>query len=258
MPYLERQGASIYYEESGRGFPLLLLAPGGLNSSIPFWGRMPLDPLRAFAEDFRVIAMDQRNAGRSKGPLDAQDPWGMYADDQLAVLDAVGAERALVVGCCIGCSFILKLVERRPDRVVAGVLMQPIGHDETNAGAFGPATWTPWGESLIEQGADLSPETVAAFGRALFEPGFVFSVSREFVRTVRQPMLLLVGDDRAHPRGVSLEVASLLPNVEVVERWRDPDVVPAVTERMRGFLKAHVPAEAEPLCTICGLRACWQ
>jgi pimeloyl-ACP methyl ester carboxylesterase len=242
MPYLKRDGASIYYEESGSGFPLLMLAPGGLNSSIPFWGRMPLDPTQAFADDFRIIAMDQRNANRSSGPLDRRDPWGSYADDQLAVLDHLGVEKALVVGCCIGCSFIFKLVERRPERIVAGVLMQPIGHDETNPGAFGPDTWNPWGQGLIDKGADFSMETVEAFGHALFDPGFVFSVSRDFLRTIQTPMLLLYGDDRAHPRGISEEVASLLPNVEVIERWRDSEVVPEVTGRMRSFLKRHAPA----------------
>ena len=241
MPFLERDGASIYYEEHGSGFPLLLLAPGGLNSSVPFWERMPLNPVQAFADEFRVIAMDQRNAGRSSGPLDTRDPWGSYAADQLAILDHLGIEKTLV-GCCIGCSFIFKLVERQPERIVAGVLMQPIGHDETNPGAFGPDTWNPWGENLIGKGASFSMEEVEAFGHALFDSGFVFSVSRDFLRTVSTPMLLLFGDDRAHPRGVSVEVASLLPNVEVVERWRDPDVVPAVTERMRRFLNAHTPA----------------
>ncbi len=244
MPFLERDGASIYYEEHGSGFPLLLLAPGGLNSSVPFWGRMPLNPVQAFADEFRVIAMDQRNAGRSSGQLDTRDPWGSYADDQLALLDHLGIEKTLVVGCCIGCSFIFKLVERQPDRIVAGVLMQPIGHDDTNPGAFGPDTWNPWGESLIGKGASFSMDEVDAFGHALFDPGFVFSVSRDFLRTIGTPLLLLFGNDRAHPRGVSQEVGSLLPNVEVVDRWRDPDVVPEVTERMRRFLKAHASAGA--------------
>jgi pimeloyl-ACP methyl ester carboxylesterase len=244
MPYLERDGASIYYEESGSGFPLLLLAPGGLNSSVVFWGRQPLDPMQAFSDEFRVIAMDQRNADRSRGTLDTRDPWGTYAADQLALLDHLGVEQALTIGCCIGCSFIFKLVERQPVRVIAGVLMQPIGHDETNPGAFGPDTWNPWGESLRENGAEFSQETLDAFGHALFDPGFVFSVSREFLRTVQTPMLLLDGNDRAHPKGISVEVASLLPNVERIERWRDPDIVPEVTEQMRRFLRTHTPAMA--------------
>jgi pimeloyl-ACP methyl ester carboxylesterase len=244
MPVFERDGASIYYEEHGSGFPLLLLAPGGLNSSIAFWGRMPLKPLDEFANEFRIIAMDQRNADRSRGPLDTRDPWGMYAADQLGLLDHLGIDRALVAGCCIGCSFIFKLVERQPERVVAGVLMQPIGHDESNPGAFGPDTWTPWGQSLIDKGANLSMDTVEAFGHALFDSGFVFSVSRDFLRTIRTPMLLLYGNDRAHPRGVSVEVGKLLPNVELVERWREPDAVHEATERMRRFLQSHTPVGA--------------
>ena len=241
MPTVERAGASIYYEEHGNAAQpgLLLLAPGGLNSAIDFWGRMPLNPLEVFADEFRVIAMDQRNAGRSSGPLDTRDPWGMYADDQLAVLDQLGVPSALVIGCCIGCSFIFKLLERAPRRIVAGVLMQPIGHDASNHGTFSPDMWRPWGQNLIDRGARFSMDEVDAFGHALFDSGFVFSATREALKTMRTPLQLLYGNDRAHPRGVSAEVASLLPNVEVIERWRDPEAVPEATERMRTFLRAH-------------------
>ena len=248
MPTIQREDATIYYEEHGpvTGQPLLLLAPGGLNSSIDFWGRMPLNPLEAFADEFRIIAMDQRNAGRSRGPLQTIDAWAMYADDQLAVLDHVGVDRTLVIGCCIGCSFIFKLLERARQRITAGVLMQPIGNDETNPGTFGPEMWTPWGQNLIDNGAGFAMQTVDAFGRSLFDAGFVFSVTRDFLRSVQTPLLLLFGNDRAHPRGVSVEVASLLPNVEQIERWRDPDVVPQVLERMRNFLRAHQLVRAQP------------
>jgi len=245
MPYLERDGASIYYEEQGSGFPLLLLAPGGLNSSVAFWDRMPLNPRTAFADQFRVIAMDQRNAANSKGPLDTKDPWRMFADDQLAVLDHLGIDQALAIGCCIGCSFIFKLCEVAPGRIVAGVPMQPIGDDETNVGQFSETFWVPWGENLIEKGASFTMDEVSAFGHALFDPGFVFSVSREFLRTIETPMLLLDGDDRAHPKGISVEVASLLPNLQRIERWRDPEVVPQVIEQMREFLTSHTPVGAK-------------
>jgi len=40
---------------------------------------------------------------------------------------------------------------------------------------------------------------------------------------------------------LDVEVGSLLPNVEIVERWREPDVVAEATERMRSFLQAHTP-----------------
>jgi pimeloyl-ACP methyl ester carboxylesterase len=245
MPTIQRGDATIYYEEQGTDVPLLLLAPGGLNSTVDFWSRMPLNPLAAFGTDgFRIIAMDQRNAGRSSGPLDSVDAWKMYAEDQLAVLDHLGIDQFMAMGSCIGCSFIFELIEQAPRRIVAGVLMQPIGHDETNDGAFGPEMWTPWGQNLIDKGAHFNLETLHAFGHSLFDPGFVFSVSREFLKATQTPLLLLYGSDRAHPRGVSVEVAGLLPNLASVERWREPDAVPEATERIRTFLKTHSTASS--------------
>ncbi|MFN0072238.1 MAG: alpha/beta fold hydrolase [Chloroflexota bacterium] len=244
MPFIERDGASIYYEVHGSGSPLLLLAPGGLNSTITFWERLPLRPLELFQDEFQVIAMDQRNADRSSGPLDTHDPWGMYADDQMAVLDRLGIDKALVIGCCIGCTFIFELLQRHPSRVVAGVLMQPIGHDETNPGTFASEMWMPWGENLISKGASFTAAVVDTFGHGLFDSGFVFSVDREFLRTVTTPLLLLDGNDRAHPKGISVEVAGLVPGIERVEEWRDDASVASATERMRQFLRVHSRAVA--------------
>src|SRR5260370_38827026 len=121
------------------------------------------------------------------------------------------------------------------------VPMQPIGHDETNSGVFGPDMWTPWGQNLIDKGAEFNLDELNAFGHALFDPGFVFSVTRDFLKTLQTPLLLLYGTDRAHPRGVSIEVAGLLPNVEKIEQWRDPEVVADGTQRMRHFLRSHTP-----------------
>ena len=45
MSTYQRGDVSIYYEDHGSGFPLFLLAPGGLNSTISFWSRMPFNPL---------------------------------------------------------------------------------------------------------------------------------------------------------------------------------------------------------------------
>ena len=243
MPTYERAGASIYYEEHGSGFPLLLIAPGGMNSAIAFWSRMPFNPIDAFAGDFRVIAMDQRNCGRSTGPLDAVDPWGSYVDDQLGLLDHLGVDRYLALGCCIGCSYILKQLERQPGRLVAGVLEQPIGLVETNHATFQDGIWRPWGEALAEKRDDITTEQVQAFGAAMWGGDFVFSVTRDFLRTVTTPLLVLEGNDQAHPRETSLEVASLLPNAEYLAQWRAPeDVVPQTIERVRTFLETHASA----------------
>src|SRR5437660_6946563 len=80
MAQFQHGDVAINYQVSGAGFPLLLIAPGGMNSSIDWWSRAALDPLAVYADDFQLIAMDQRNAGASAGPLDVQDPWGSYID----------------------------------------------------------------------------------------------------------------------------------------------------------------------------------
>jgi pimeloyl-ACP methyl ester carboxylesterase len=244
MSLYQRGDVSIYYEEHGSGFPLLLLSPGGLNSTIDFWSRMPFNPLEVFAGEYRVIAMDQRNAGRrSRGPLPIDDPWGGYASDQLGLMDHLGISGFLTIGCCIGCSFILKLIERAPERVVAGVLLQPIGSDETNPGVFGPRIYTEWGEELTKQRPDVSMDDVRTFGQRMFAGDFVFSIPREFLATIRNPLLVMPGNDPAHPTGVGLEVARRLPNAELVEQWKAPaEIVPRTIERIREFLRAHTPS----------------
>src|SRR5262245_30610343 len=107
MPRFEREGVSLYYEEHGQGFPVLLLAPGGMRSSIEFWDRAPWHPIRELAASFRLIALDQRNAGASTARVVPGDGWHNYAQDHVALLDHLGIERCHALGGCIGSSFCL-------------------------------------------------------------------------------------------------------------------------------------------------------
>jgi pimeloyl-ACP methyl ester carboxylesterase len=132
MPTIARpDGATIHYEVAGSGFPLLLIAPGGVSSEIGFWERSAFDPMKELSDEFMVIGMDQRHAGTSYAPAKAWD-WADAAADQVAVLDAVGAARAHVMGGCIGCAHIWNLLQRAPERVQAVVPQNPVGLDETN------------------------------------------------------------------------------------------------------------------------------
>src|ERR1700736_2590848 len=99
MPRFKYDSVSIYFEEHGSGYPLLLFAPGAMDSAIEMWANATINPLALYEKNFRMIAMDQRNAGRSHGPLDLSDPWGAYARDQLALLDDLGIDRFHVMGC---------------------------------------------------------------------------------------------------------------------------------------------------------------
>lgn len=95
MPLLERYGLSLYYEDSGSGYPVLLLAPGSFQSSIDWWHEeyRETDPTSYLANDFRLIAMDQRNAGRSRALITAADGWHNFTEDHIALLDHLGIER---------------------------------------------------------------------------------------------------------------------------------------------------------------------
>src|SRR6267142_6922362 len=150
MPSIEHHGASIYYEEFGSGFPILTFAPAGLQSPIEVWSRpaAPVNPITEFATSFRVIAMDQRNAGGlSRGPITAQDGWPTYAADHIAVLDRLRIERCHLYGQCIGGSFIMSMLKAQPQRIASAVLAQPIGR----VGAMKPgraARINAWAETL--------------------------------------------------------------------------------------------------------------
>ena len=244
MSVWERGELSIYYETYGSGFPLLLIAPGGMNSVIGFWNRSAFNPMEIFSSDYWVIAMDQRNAGRSKGPLDMEDPWGSYAEDQLGLMNHLGIERFHVLGCCIGCSYALRLIQRVPDRVIAAVIEQPIGISEENRNVLAQNLYGRWAKALPEKRRELDPATVEAFGKRMFAANdFVFSVTRDFVKTCRTPMIVMPGNNLDHPRVIGNEIAALAPNAEIIPEWRHPsDLVPPAVARIKKFLKAHTPA----------------
>jgi pimeloyl-ACP methyl ester carboxylesterase len=238
MPIYEHAGVALYYEEFGSGYPLLLFAPGGMRSSIDFWHRSPFDPTTVLASDFRVIAMDQRNAARSRAPIEADDGWQTYAADHLALLDYLGIQRCHIMGGCIGSSYCLKLIEAAPSRVSAAVLQNPIGLHE-NRGAF-REMFDGWAKELMESRAGLSTATLERFRENMYGGDFVFSVSPDFVRSCRTPLLVLAGSDLYHPTPISREIAELAPNAELLEtNWKTPEIIPATVERVRGFLKRN-------------------
>src|SRR3989441_11121310 len=129
VSFYEKGSVRIHYEEAGSGFPLLLIAGGGLNSVIAGL-KNPFDVIEEFKGEYRCIAADLRNAnpGQSSGPLEIDRPWDSHTDDQLGVLDHLGINKFMVMGFCIGGPFIWNLLKRAPDRVVAAVLARSEEH----------------------------------------------------------------------------------------------------------------------------------
>ncbi len=131
MSFFEKGAVRIHYEEAGSGFPLLLIAGGGLNSNITgiTGDYPPFNAIKEFGDEYRCIAFDLRNGppGQSSGPLEVDRPWDSHTDDQLALMDHLGIDKFMVLGFCIGGPLIWNLIKRAPDRVVAGVLAMPSG-----------------------------------------------------------------------------------------------------------------------------------
>src|SRR6185436_4228982 len=110
MPKVLANGIEIYYEESGRGEALLLII--GFGGDHQAWAfQVP-----ALAERYRVITFDNRGSGQSGAP-DVAYTTRMMADDAAGLLDALGIERAHVLGVSMGGMIAQELALNHPRRV---------------------------------------------------------------------------------------------------------------------------------------------
>jgi len=250
MPIYEKGPVRINFEEAGSGFPLLLISGGGLNSAISGLRTAPFNPIEEFKGEYRCIAADLRNAntGQSSGPLEIDRPWDSHADDQLGLMDHLGINKFMVLGFCIGGPFIWNLLKRAPDRVVAAVPAQPVGFRPEMPTLLYDGSMNGWGPELVKRRSDITMEMVEKYLTRMYRtnPDFVLTVTRDFVRNCRTPVLILPDDVPAHPYAVAMETAMLAPNAEVsVYPWKEPkERIPLAVRQIRSFLRAHRPASA--------------
>ena len=247
MPTFQRDGATIAYEAYGTGFPILLFAPGGLRSRMDMWpapaGGPPRswnDWIKVLSDTYCVIAMDQRNAGKSRGPIAADHGWHTYAADHIGLMDYLGIKKFHTLGGCIGASFCLKLCQLVPDRVTSAVLQNPIGFHPEHPGYF-PDSFAEWSKEQFAVRSDLDAAAVQAFGRNMWGGDFVYSVSRDFARACKTPCLVLPGNDVPHPAVTGAELAQILPNVEQLKDWKGPEHLDAQRRAVVDFLARHTP-----------------
>src|SRR5437016_5836604 len=103
-----------------------------------------------------------------------------------------------------------------------------IAMDQRNAGQ----SWAP------------IPAALDGFRANLYRNYFVYTVPREFVPTCRTPMLVLAGNDDAHPFEIAEEIARLAPNAEFIPEWKTGDALVAALKRIHEFLNHYAPAGA--------------
>ena len=249
LTFYERGPVRIHYEVAGAGFPLMLIAGGGLNSTISgLKSGSPFNPIDEFKSEYRCIAADLRNAngGNSSGPLEVDRPWDAYTDDHIGLMDHLGIDKFMVLGFCIGGPFIWNLIERAPNRVVAAVLAQPSGSRPELRDLFYDNNIKGWGPDLVKRRPEITMQTVDRFLTRMYRTNadFVFTVTRDFVRTCQTPVLILPDDIPAHPYAVAMEAAMLAPRAEVsMFPWKEPkERIPLAVRQIRSFLRAHRPS----------------
>lgn len=136
--YAVRDGVRIHYEVFGTGSATILMLPtwSVLDSA---HGRFQLVDL---SRHYRVVTFDPRGNGRSDRPKGRAAYAGEeFVGDAIAVLDATGTDRAVVVACSLATHWLLRLAADHPDRVLGAVasgtnLPVAPGHAHPEAGPF--------------------------------------------------------------------------------------------------------------------------
>ena len=120
--YLDRGGVELHYEIFGDGRPTLLLLPAwSIIHSRQWKAQVPY-----LARHYRVVTFDGRGNGRSDRPptAEAYDD-GQFVADAVAVLDATGTDRAVLVGLSRGGRWAVELAATSPERALGAVLIDP-------------------------------------------------------------------------------------------------------------------------------------
>jgi 3-oxoadipate enol-lactonase len=115
MPFVENQGAKIYWDEQGEGEPLLLIM--GLSYPSYMWHRTR--PI--LAQQYRTIAFDNRGVGQSDAPPGVYSI-ALMASDAAAVLDAARVTSAHVFGVSMGGMIAQEFALQYPQRVRSLIL----------------------------------------------------------------------------------------------------------------------------------------
>jgi len=248
MPIYKNGPVQIHYEEAGSGFPLLVIPGGGLNATIAGLANHAFNPLKEFSDIYRVIALDLRNAndGQSEGPLEIEQTWDGFTDDQLSLMDHLGIDRFMVMGYCIGGPMIWNLLKRAGARVVSAVLVHPSGYSSNVPDIFYQNNIKGWAPAFCERRPEFTMEMVSDYLNNMYtkRADFVFTVDRDFVRNCRTPVLVLPDDVPAHPYAAAMETALLAPNAQVsLYPWKENDrKIELAVRHIRGFMATNAPA----------------
>jgi pimeloyl-ACP methyl ester carboxylesterase len=247
MAKIDRNGVKIYYEVHGKGPPLILTH--GYSSTSQMWK----DQVGALSEHYRLILWDMRGHGRSDYPDDAcAYSEALTVGDITALLDEVGAERAIVGGLSLGGYMSLAFYRAHPERVSALLII------DTGPGFKKDEAREAWNKRACNTAARLEREGLAmlqsqsrertsvthrdATGLARAARGMLTQRDArviELLPDIKVPSLIVVGADDTPFLAASDYMAAKIPDAKKV-------VIPAAghavnIDQPQAFIAAVLP-----------------
>jgi len=237
--WYDGDGVQLYAVEQGHGPTIIMLHGGGGDH------RACLPVVAQLGTRYRVITPDLRSSGKSwcANPL----AWDRLTDDVGALMDHVGAARAVVGGISLGAGAALRFALRCPDRTAGLIVVAPVyrgkelGFTERQAATFA---------SLLPILARAADEGVEAFRPLYRERGmethfetmtgsldvpsyiatnqFMASGAQPFasvadLESIAVPTLLVPGNDSVHAPEIGALYAAKTPRCTTIELSRSPD-----------------------------------
>ena len=247
MPGINRDGVKIYYEVHGDGPPLLLTH--GYSSTSAMWHGQ----IDALAREHKLILWDMRGHGQSDYP---DDPHA-YSEartvgDMAAILDAVGAERAIIGGLSLGGYMSLAFYRAYPQRARALLIIDTgPGFKKDDAREAWNARALATADKLDHEGLDMLKSATReratarhrnAQGLALAARGMLTQRDArviELLPDIKVPCLIVVGADDAPFLAASDYMAAKIPDAQKV-------VIPAAghavnIDQPKAFIDAVTP-----------------
>lgn len=188
MPYCKNKDISIYYEQHGKGEPVILVHGIAVSFKYNFSNFSWVDKLTD--NNMRVVGLDLRAHGLSDKPLDPSS-YGTHnlTSDILAVMDELKIKRASIIGYSLGSALTLHLIHSHPDRFSRAVLVA------TGDSLFGLTSSSALKQSSIDLFLAISsdtyphhlPEHIAAYWNFVNQSG-----------ANRQALLALLKGDTQH------------------------------------------------------------
>jgi pimeloyl-ACP methyl ester carboxylesterase len=254
MPELrfESGGVALFAVEDGDGVVIVMLHGGMADhrTALPF--------VASLSTRFRVIAPDLRGSGKSWSAIPLT--FDQLADDVRALLDHIGARRAVVGGVSSGTGVALRFALRHPDRILALLVVTPVyagddlGYTPQQQAAFSrmdsiASRARDEGLQVLGQLYASLPPAIQARAIAMLDgfdaasvvatSHFIASGAQPFssaddLRSIEVPTLLIRGNDDIHPAEISELYAENIPSCLVV-----PAAVADVSDEIGAFCDQH-------------------